>query len=401
MKKVYLLLAVLLTLSLMVSSCAAPSGGTGTPQVDVIKIGLNAELTGSIPKVGKSCKQGAELALKEINDAGGLEVAGKKYPVQLFVEDDEDKADQAASVTQKLISQYGVLAVIGPNASRNGIPAAEIAESAKVPLIGPWPTNPKFTIDSKTGQPKKYVFRMMYLDSVQGVENARFVMEELKAKKVAVLYDIASEYNKGMADVFKKSFEELGGEVVAFESYTSGDKDFTAQLTKIKAANPDVIFLPNYYSEVALQSQQAHNLGITSILMTTDASFSSELLTLGGKNVEGIYLYSTFTIEVGGVNPAAKKFIDAYKAQYGEFPDDVAALTYDSFGVIFQAIQKAEKIDRQAVRYVLATPFTYEGVTGKTTFTGTGDPLKSVYYVQVTDGQFKVYTPKYYHAKEQ
>jgi branched-chain amino acid transport system substrate-binding protein len=362
----------------------------------VIKVGLNAELTGGIPKVGKSCKQGADLAIKEVNDAGGLDVAGQKYTIELFVQDNEDKADQAASVTQKLISQYEVLAVIGPNASRNAIPAAEISESAKVPLIGPWPTNPKFTIDSKTGEPKKYTFRMMYLDSDQGIKMAGFVMQELKAKKVAVLYDVASEYNKGMADVFKKAFEEAGGEVVAFESYSTGDKDFTAQLTKIAAANPDVVFLPNYYSEVAMQMQQAHKLGITAIFAGTDASFSSELLTLGGKDVEGLFQYSTFIVDVAATNPVAKKFIDSYNAKYGEFPDDVAALTYDAFGVLFQAIQTAGKIDRQAVRDALATAHTYKGVTGETIFTGTGDPAKNVYYIQVKDGQFKAYTPLYY-----
>jgi len=397
MKYRYLLLRVLISLYLIVFACVVPSGGTPTATGTVIKIGLNAELTGSIPKVGKSCKQGAELAVKEVNDAGGLEVAGQKCKIQLFVEDNEDKADVSASVTQKLIAQRGVLAIVGPNASRNAIPASEIAESAKVPLIGPWPTNPKFTIDSKTGQPKKYAFRLMYLDSNQGIENAKFVKEEFNASKVAVLYDIGSEYNKGMADVFKKAFEELGGSVVAFEAYSSGDKDFASQLTKIKAANPDVIFFPNYYNEVSLQLQQAHKLGIKAIFMTTDASFSSEFLILGGKDVEGACLYSTFIADVASASPIAKKFIESYRAAYGEDPDDVAALTYDSFGVLFQAIQMVGKIDSQAVRDALATPHSYEGATGKTTFVGTGDPLKSIYWIQVKDGQFRAYIPKNYH----
>jgi branched-chain amino acid transport system substrate-binding protein len=407
MKYKYLLLGVFLSVCLVISACAAPSGGTPTAttgtasptsstQAGVIKVGLNAELTGSIPKVGKSCKQGAELAVKEVNDAGGLEVAGQKYKIQLYVEDNEDKGDVAASVTQKLITQYGVLAVIGPNASRNAIPASEIAESAQVPLIGPWPSNPKFTINSTTGEPKKWVFRLFYLDSDQGPANAKFVKEEFNASKVAILYAIDSDYNKGMAEFFSKAFEKLGGQVVAYESYSTADKNFTSQLTKIKAANPDVVFLPNYYNEVALQLQQAHQLGINAIFMTTDASFSSELLTLGGKDVEGLYLYSTFITDAASANPVAKKFIDSYRAAYGEDPDDVAALTYDSFGLLFQAIQSAGKIDRQAVRDALATPHTYKGVTGDTIFKGTGDPIKNIYWVQVKDGQFRVYIPKNY-----
>lgn len=407
MKYKYLLLGVFLSACLVVSACAAPSGGTPTAttgtasptptaQAGVIKVGLNAELTGSIPKVGKSCKQGAELAVKEVNDAGGLEVAGQKYKIQVYVEDNEDKGDVAASVTQKLITQYGVVGVIGPNASRNAIPASEIAESAQVPLIGPWPSNPKFTIDSTTGQPKKWVFRLFYLDSDQGPANAKFVKEEFNASKVAILYAIDSDYNKGMAEFFSKAFEELGGKVVAYESYSTADKNFTSQLTKIKTANPDVVFLPNYYNEVALQLQQAHQLGINAVFMTTDASFSSELLTLGGKDVEGLYLYSTFITDAASANPVAKKFIDSYRAAYGEDPDDVASLTYDSFGLLFQAIQSAGKIDRQAVRDALATPHTYSGVTGETIFKGTGDPIKNIYWVQVKDGQFRLYLPKNY-----
>jgi len=182
-----------------------------------ISVGLNAELTGSIPVVGESAKNGAELAIKEINDAGGLEVAGKKYTLKLVVEDNEDKAESAAAAAQKLATA-GVVAMIGPNASRNAIPAAEVAESSKMLMITPWSTNPKTTLDAKTGQPKKYVFRAAFIDDFQGRVAAKFAIDQLKTAKPAVLYDVASEYNKGIAEFYRKTLEESGVTVVAWAS---------------------------------------------------------------------------------------------------------------------------------------------------------------------------------------
>lgn len=256
-RKGLLLLSLMMIFSLILPACA-PTGGAGGG--DVIKVGGIGELTGDIPAVGASFKNAAEMAVKEINDAGGLEVGGKKYKVELVIEDNAGKADQSASAAQKLITQDNVVAIIGPNASRYAIPASEIAESSKVVLITPWSTNPKTTLNEKTGASKSYVFRACFIDPFQGRVVAKFAMENLGAKKAAVLYDVASDYNKGIAEFFKSTFEQIGGQVVAFETYTTNDKDFTAQLTKIKDAAPDVIFLPNYYSEVPLQIQQAKRL---------------------------------------------------------------------------------------------------------------------------------------------
>lgn len=377
-------------LALILISCIVLSSYAKDPEI--IKVGLTSELTGAIPKNGKSCRDAADLAVKEINDAGGLLVGGQKYKIQLFVEDNEDKADVAASVAQKLIAQRGVLAVIGPNASRNAVPTSEVCESAKTPMITTWSTNPKTTINSRTGQPKKYVFRACFIDDFQGAVVARFVKDSLKVTKAAVLYDIASEYNKGISDVFKKVFVGLGGQVVAFESYTTGDKDFSAQLTKIKEAKPDVIFLPNYYSEVPLQVQQARKLGITASFVGSDTWATPELLKLAGKEIEGCYFTGHYAPDIA--TPKAKKFIAAYQAQYGEVPDDVAALTYDAFGLLFQAIQRAGKIDsREAVRNALANTPQYDGVTGTITFKeGSGDPIKTAVIIQIKDGQFKYFS---------
>ena len=259
-----------------------------------------------------------------------MEIAGKKYPVELFIEDNAGKADQSAAAAQKLITQQKVHAIIGPNATRYALPASEIAESSKVVLITPWSTNPKTTLDAKTNAPKKYVFRACFIDPFQGRVVAKFALDTLKAKKAAVLYDVASEYNKGIAEIFKETFEKNGGKVVAFETYTTNDKDFSGQLTKIKKAAPDMIFLPNYYSEVPLQIQQAKRLGITVPFVGSDSWGSQELLKLCGKDCEGYYFSTHYAADAA--TPAATKFIEGFKAKYASLPDDVAALTYDSFG---------------------------------------------------------------------
>ena len=382
MKRLSLVVLVIMLLGVVLGACqpAAPT---------TIKVGLNAELTGSIPVVGESNKNAAELAVKEVNDAGGLEVGGKKYMIELIVEDNEDKAESAAAAAQKLATA-GVLAMIGPNASRNAIPAAVVAESSQMPMISPWSTNVKTTIDEATGLPKKYVFRACFIDAFQSVVGAKFAMEQLKTTKPAVLYDVASEYNKGIAEIYKKTLEENGIQVVAFETYTTGDKDFSAQLTKIVEAGADTLFLPNYYAEVPLQVQQAHKVGFTGVIQGSDSWGNAELITLCGNECEGYYFTTHYAPDIA--TPKAQAFIKAYEAAYGKTPDDVAALTYDAFGMLFQAIKTAGKIDRQAVRDALAGITLYEGVTGNMQFKGTGDPIKSAVVLQIKNGKFTYFT---------
>jgi branched-chain amino acid transport system substrate-binding protein len=361
--------------------------GASGRAADAVRIGVIAELTGDMPAVGASCRNAAQLAAREANDAGGVEVNGGRLRVDLVVEDNAGKADQSALAAQKLISQDKVLALVGPNASRYAIPAAEIAESSKTVLITPWSTAPKTTLNARTGKPKQYVFRACFIDPFQGGVLARFAAENLKATKAAVLYDVASEYNKGIADVFRKSFEARQGKVVAFETYTTGDKDFSAQLTKIKAAAPDVVFLPNYYSEVPLQLQQAHRLGITAPFLGSDSWGSGELVKLAGADCEGYHFSTHYSPEAA--TPAATRFIAAYKAAYGAPPDDVAALTYDACQLLFRALQKAGKPDRRAVRDALAATPGHEGVTGNIRFQeGSGDPVKSAVMLQIKGGKF-------------
>jgi len=254
-----LVIVALLLVLLLPASC----GDEG--DVETIKIGVIAEITGTIPVVGQSTVNAAKLAVQEINDAGGLVVGDRQLQVELMIEDNEDKKEKAVSVAQKLINQSGVVAIVGPQASRNAIPVASVAEEAHVPMISPWSTNPETTAG------KLYVFRVAFIDPFQGRVMARFVIEELNSQKAAVLYDVASEYNKGIAEIFRQVYEDAGGQVVAFETYTTGETDFEAQLGRIKASGAQVLFLPNYYNEVPLQVRQARDVGVEAAIIGSDS----------------------------------------------------------------------------------------------------------------------------------
>lgn len=360
--------------------------GCGESSTPGVKIGLNVEMTGEMPAVGASSKNAAEMFVSEVNAAGGVDLGGTKLPIQLIVGDNGAKADQARTVAQRLISQDNVVAMIGPNASSCAIPASIVAETFKCPMISPWSTNPKTTLD-ENGKSKNYVFRACFIDTFQARVLAKFVLNNLQAKTAAVLYDVASEAPNGQANLFKETFEKEGGQVVAFETYTTGDRDFSAQLTKIKAAEPEVIFLPAYYNDAAGITRQARQLGITAQFVGSDAWSSPEVIALGGEDIEGSYFCNHYSTEIA--TPVAKKFVADYTAKYGQAPDDVAALTYDAMGLITEAIKAAGKADRQAVRDALAKIAKFDGVTGTMHFEpGSGDPVKSAVILQIKDGKF-------------
>ena len=377
----------LLLLSVLAAAFTMNGCGDRGRDQNKIRIGAIVEQTGDMPAVGASSRNAAQLAVSELNAAGGVTVGGKAYQVELIVEDNAAKPDQSAAAANKLITQDEVLAIVGPNASLGAIPAAEIAEANQTMLVTPWSTNPKTTLDTRTGEPKKYVFRACFTDPFQGLVLARFITDKLGAKTAAVLYDVASEAPKSQAELFRQKFTELGGSVVAFETYTTGDRDFSAQLTKIKSANPDVLFLPAYYNDVGLISQQARRQGITQPLVGSDAWSSPELIKLSEGAVEGAYFANHYASDIA--TPEAKKFIAAYQAKYGNTPDDVAALTYDSFGLLFEALRKAPALERQAVRDAMGAVAGYTGVTGDIRFTpGSGDPVKSAVIMQVKGDHF-------------
>ncbi len=378
---------VLMLLALAVLSACAPGGASST-----IKIGINAPITGDIPKVGEGSKYAAEMWLEDINAAGGLDVGGKKYQVELAVEDNESKAESAVAVNTKLITQDEVLVIVGPQASKQAVPAGEVADNNQTPMISPWSTNPRTT------ENRPWVFRACFLDPFQGPVVANFVTEEFGFTKAAVLYDVASDYPKGLAEFFKQAWEDLHGpdSVVAYESFTTKDRDFSAQLTKIKDSGAEFFFTPQYYDEVPLIVKQAHELGWDKPIVGSDSWGSAELMNLCGDDCKGLFFSTHYA--AAGAKGATKEFIDRYNAKYGYVPDDVAALTWDAMGIVQRAIQDCGNItgdlkaDRQCVRDALAKVKDYEGITGKMTFTEQGDPVKCAVIVKISDaGEFEFY----------
>ncbi|NVM20420.1 MAG: ABC transporter substrate-binding protein [Desulfobacterales bacterium] len=359
---------------------------------NTIKIGINAPITGDIPKVGEGTKFTARMWLADIKAAGGLKVGGKTYQVELVIEDNESRAESAVKVNTKMITEDEVLVIVGPQASKQAVPAGEVANNYKTPLISPWSTNPDTTKD------RPYVFRGCFLDPFQGPVLANFITKEFGLKKAAVLYDVASDYPKGLAEFIKKAWEELhgSGSVVAFESFTTKDADFSSQLTKIIRSGAEVIFTPQYYNEVALIVQQAHELGWNKPIVGSDSWGSAETVELCGKDCYGLFFSTHYA--AAGATGATKVFIDRYKKQYGYVPDDAAALTWDSLLIVQEAICACGKItgnmekDRKCVRDAMARIKEFDGITGKMTFTEDGDPIKCAVIVRISDkGEFEFY----------
>jgi branched-chain amino acid transport system substrate-binding protein len=361
----------------------------GVQAAQTVKIGFPIPLTGEIPKVGEGTRYAAELMKEEINAAGGLEVGGKKYPLEFIYEDNESKPDSAVNVTLKLIERDRVLALVGPQSSRQAVPAGGVADEHETPMISPWSTNP----DTTKGRP--WVFRAAFLDPFQAPVAANFAVKTFKAEKAAVLFEISNDYSKGLADNFKESWEKLKGPrgVAAFESHGPKDQDFSAQITTIIAAKPDFIFLPENYSFAALIVKQARDLGYKGPFMGSDAWGSAELMSLCGNECKGQY-FSTHYAAAGAVG-ATRDFIEKYKAKYGYVPDDVAALTWDSLGIILQAIKSGGKMEndvramRRLIRDNMANIKAFDGITGKMSFDAEGDPVKCAVVVKIDDkGEF-------------
>jgi branched-chain amino acid transport system substrate-binding protein len=385
MRKVLLLLVSCLVIGLILSPCV-------WSKTKIIKVGINAPLTGDIPKVGEGTKYAAQMWLEDIKSAGGLEVGGKKYPVELVIEDNESKAESAVKVNTKMITQDEVMVIVGPQASSQAIPAGEVANNYKTPMISPWSTNP----DTTKNRP--FIFRGCFLDPFQGPVAANFIKEEFGFTKAAVLYDVASDYPKGLAEFFKEAWEKANGagSVVAFESFTTKDVDFSSQLTKIIKSGAEVLFTPQYYNEVALIVQQAHELGWNKPIMGSDSWGSAETVELCGKDCYGLFFSTHYA--AAGAKGATKAFIDRYNKKYGYVPDDVGALTWDALRIVQEAIQSYGKItgnvekDREGIRNALAKVKEFDGITGKMTFTEDGDPIKCAVIVRISEkGEYEFY----------
>jgi len=379
--------ALLILLALFLAAPASAVLAAGK-----IKIGVNAPLTGDIPKVGEGTKFAAQMWLEDVMKNGGLEVGGQKYPVELVIEDNESKAESAVKANTKMITEDEVLVIVGPQASKQAVPAGEVANNYQTPMIAPWSTNP----DTTKNRP--YVFRGCFLDPFQGPVLANFITKEFGYKKAAVLYDVASDYPKGLAEYFKQAWEKLHGpgSVVAFESFTTKDADFSSQLTKIRQSGAEVLFTPQYYNEVALIVNQARELGFKGPIVGSDSWGSAETVKLCGPACHGLF-YSTHYAAAGATGKT-KEFIERYNQKHGYVPDDVAALTWDAFGLVQRAIQGCGKLsgdikkDRQCVRDNLAKIKKFEGITGEMTFTEEGDPVKCAVIVRISDqGEYTFY----------
>jgi branched-chain amino acid transport system substrate-binding protein len=332
---------------------AATETKTAKPyEGDTLRIGLYGSLTGSAATFGLSSQNGVEMAFKEINAKGAP--LGKK--LELITEDDGSKTEQVPNVVQKLINQNNVLALMGEVASSRSLAAAPIAQSNGIPMVSPSSTNPEVT---KKGD---YIFRTCFIDPFQGTVMAKFGRDTLKAKKAAILTDVASDYSKGLTEFFTDQWKKSGGEIVATESYSEGDKDFQAQLTKIKGSAPDVVYIPGYYTEVGNIAVQARRLGLTSTLMGGDGWDSAKLYSIGGKAIQGAYFSNHYSPQ--SKDPKVVKFVADYKKIYGEIPDAIAAVAYDAAYIMSDAIKRAGDTDRVKLRDALATTKNYPGVTG-------------------------------------
>lgn len=351
--------------------------------VGEVVIGVIAPLTGDIPKVGQSTVEAARMAVEEVNAECGLTIDDENYEVVIIIEDNEAKAESSVAVATRLIVEEDVIAIIGPQASKQAVPTGQVANDRETPMISPWSTNPATTLD------RPWVFRAAFLDPFQGPVVAGFVVNEFGAETAAVLYDVASDYPKGLAENFRDAAEEAGVDVVAFESFTTGDTDFSSQLTSIIAANPDVLFTPQYYNEVPLIVQQARELGFEGPIVGSDSWGTPDLIELCGEACEGLFFSTHYAPDIA--TEVGQTFINAYEERYGAKPDDVAALTYDAFQLLFTAIENANSLDKADIRDALASIELFEGVTGLMSFDEQGDPIKCAVIIQIKDGAFTYY----------
>lgn len=364
-------------------SCLVWGGGCGKgggqgAAGDTIRIGEYASLHGSEAAFGQASHKGTVLAIEQANAAGGI--LGKK--IELIAEDNQSKPGESATIVKKLITRDHVVAVLGEVASGRSLEAAPICQANKIPMVSPSSTNPKVT---QTGD---YIFRVCYTDPFQGKLLAEFAQKTLKAKRVAVLSDVAAPYSVGLAQYFREPFLAMGGEIVIEQKYSSHDKDFKAQLTAIKAADPEAIFVPGYYTEASLIVLQARQLGIKVPLFGGDGWEAPELIQTAGDALEGTYYSTHYSPEVQ--SPVVQDFVKKFQARWdGQTPDAMAALGYDSALVLIDAIKRAGSPDSAKIRDALAATKDLDCVTGKTTLDADRNPTKSAVILTVKDGKFK------------
>lgn len=342
-----------------------------------IKLGVVLATTGERATFGLHGVRGAQMAMDEINNAGGL-LGGRK--LELLIEDDQSRAGQPGVSAKKLISNDHIVGLIGESASGGALETGPVCQTAHIPMISPGGTNPAVT------QKGDYVFRNCFIDPFQGTVMAKFALDHLMLKRVAMLVAVNQDYSIGLAEDFKKYFESHGGKVVAVRDYNSGDRDFRAQLTTLKAQNPEAIFVPGYYIDGALVARQARALNIQIPLLGGDGWDSPQYLQVGGSSVNGNYFSTHFSPY--DQSPKVQNFVKKYQARFHEFPDATAALGYDAVYMFADAITHAGNTDPKAIRDVLASLKDYPAVSGTMTMDANRNPSKSAVILKVVDQKF-------------
>jgi branched-chain amino acid transport system substrate-binding protein len=375
-KNVFTIAAAVLALALTACPPKSEAGSDAQGNGKEILVGEYGSLSGSEGTLGTSAHNGIMMAIDEVNAAGGIN--GRK--IKVITEDDQSKQEEAANAATKLISQDTVVALLGEVASSSSIAAAPIAQANKVPMITPSSTNPEVT------RKGNYIFRTCFTDEYQGQGLADYVARQLGVKRVALLTDVKSDYSQGLAQVFERRYTADGGQVVARASYAKGDNDFRSQLTSIKPNNPEVLFVPGYYTDIGQIAQQARDLGITVPLVGGDGWESPKLIEIGGKALEGCYYSNHYFADDPA--PAVHEFVNRYKQRFGGKPDSMAALGYDAARVLADAMKRAKKIDGPSIRDAIADTKNFQGVTGTITLGPDRNPIgKKLVIEEIRNGQ--------------
>jgi branched-chain amino acid transport system substrate-binding protein len=345
---------------------------------DTIKVGEYASLTGKEAGFGQTSHHGVVLAIEEINAAGG--VLGKK--LELVYEDNQTKPGESATVVKKLISRDKVVALIGEVSSSRSLEAAPVAQQAKIPMIAPAATNPDVT---KKGD---YIFRVCFIDPFQGTVMAKFAQNDLKVKKVAIISSVSNAYSVGLAKFFRETFTKAGGAIAVEQKYSEGDKDFRAQLTAVKAAGVEAIFVPGYYTESALIVRQARDLGLTMPILGGDGWEDEQLLKIAGDALNGCYYSTHFSAENN--DPAVAAFVGKYKKRWNnEVPGAFSALGHDAIYVLVDAIKRAGDTAGPKLRDALAKTKDVPGASGTTTLDKDRNASKPATIIAIKDGKLQ------------
>jgi branched-chain amino acid transport system substrate-binding protein len=345
-----------------------------------IKVGVYADLSGQTSGVGQSTKNGIELATDEINQSGGI--GGRQ--IELIVEDDKGIPDQAAGAVAKLVGQDQVHAVVGGAAAPSSLAAAPKAQGARVPLITLASADPKVTAAGD------YIFRVAFLDSVQGEEMAKYAANNIKAKTAAILSEENSDYSRELAQSFEENFSRLGGQVTEKQSYAPADQEFKRQLTAVQSANPDVIYIPGRYNQAGRIAKEARELGIKAVLLGADGWNDPQLFQLGGDALDGAYITSHYSAD--DPTQTVRDFTSAYKKRYGSAPDQTAARAYDAMNVLADALKRAGTSDAAKLRDAIAQTSKFSGVTGTITINAERNASKPTVIFKLQGGKiFPVY----------